>query len=168
VAGLCPTTEANLGDGLFNAAPFLEANGRIGVGSDSHISVSPVEELRWLEYVQRLRYRSRNVLADARGRSTARHLFEHVVAGGAQACGRSIGRLEAGYRADMIVLDTAHPLLYSRREDTLLDSWIFSGNANLIRDVYVGCKAVIQNGVHAHEEAIAARFRQSLDELAGA
>ena len=165
VAGLCPTTEANLGDGLFNTVPFLEAGGRLGVGSDSHISISPVEELRWLEYGQRLKYRSRNVLAGGAGRSTGRHLFDRVVAGGAQACGRRIGRLEPGYRADLIVLDTTHPLLHNRRHDALLDSWIFSGNANLVRDVYVGGKVVIQNGVHADEEAIAAAFREALDEL---
>ena len=166
VAGLCPTTEANLGDGLFNAVPFIEANGRFGVGSDSHISVSPVEELRWLEYGQRLHYRRRNVLAGGTQRSTGRHLFEHAVAGGAHACGRNIGRLEAGHRADLIVLDTTHPTLYRRRADALLDSWIFSGNAPLVRDVYVGGKVVVKNGVHPREEAVAACFRQTLDELA--
>ncbi len=166
VVGLCPSTEANLGDGLFNAALFIRANGRLGVGSDSHISVSPVEEIRWLEYGQRLKHLRRNVLAGGYRRSTGRPLFERVVAGGAQACGRKIGRIEAGYRADMIVLDTNHPVLYNRRDDALLDSWIFSGNAPLVRDVYVGGKAVVQNGVHAREEDIAARFRQTLDELA--
>ena len=165
VAGLCPTTEANLGDGLFNAVSFIEANGRFGVGSDSHISVSPVEELRWLEYGQRLHYRRRNVLAGGTQRSTGRHLFDRVVAGGAQACGRKIGRLEAGYRADLIVLDTTHPTLYHRHADALLDSWLFSGNTNLVRDVYVGGKAVVKNSVHPREEAVATRFRQTLDEL---
>ena len=166
VAGLCPTTEANLGDGVFNAVPFLRAEGRLGVGSDSHISISPVEEIRWLEYGQRLKHLKRNVLAGGLRRSTGRHLFESVVAGGAQACRRNVGRIEAGYRADMIVLETDHPLLYNRRDDALLDSWIFSGNANLIRAVYVGGKAVVQDGRHAREEAIRTRFRQTLNELA--
>ena len=166
VAGLCPTTEANLGDGFFNAAPFIRAKGCFGIGSDSHISISPVEELRWLEYGQRLKHLRRNVLGGGPRRSTGRHLFEHVVAGGAQACGRKIGRIEAGYRADMIVLETDHPLLYNRHDDAILDSWIFSGNAPLIREVYVGGKAVVQDGRHAQEEAISARFRQTMNELA--
>ena len=166
VVGLCPTTEANLGDGVFNAVPFLRAEGRLGIGSDSHISINPVEEIRWLEYGQRLKHLKRNVLAGGARRSTGRHLFERVVAGGAQACGRKTGRIEAGYRADMIVLETDHPLFYNRRDDALLDSWIFSGNASLVRDVYVGGRAVVQDGRHPQEETIRTRFRDSLDELA--
>ena len=165
VVGLCPTTEANLGDGLFDAVLYTAADGRIGVGSDSHVSVSPVEELRWLEYGQRLKHLSRNVLAGGDQRSTGRHIFELALAGGAQACGRQIGQIEPGYRADMIVIETDHPLLFNRREDALLDSWIFSGNSNLVRDVYVGGKAVIKDGIHAMDQEISLRFRRVLDEL---
>jgi formimidoylglutamate deiminase len=166
VAGLCPTTEANLGDGPFEAVAFAAEQGRFGVGSDSNISVSPVEELRWLEYGQRLKHRRRNVLAGGPNRSTARQLLEGALAGGAQACGRRVGRIEPGYRADLLVIDSDHPLLLGRKKDALLDSWVFAGNVNLVRDVYVGGKRVIHEGVHARQEPIGARFRQVMGELA--
>jgi formimidoylglutamate deiminase len=165
VAGLCPTTEANLGDGLFKAADYFAAGGRWAIGSDSHISIDPVEELRWLEYGVRLDSRNRNVLVGRQQRHTGRHLFDGAVAGGAQSCGRALGRIEAGYRADFIVLDHEHPRLYGRREDSLLDSWIFSGNDNLVRDVYIGGVKRIDNGHHADEARIAAEYRATLDAL---
>lgn len=164
VAGLCPTTEANLGDGFFNMPPFLLNGGAFGIGSDSQISVSPVEELRWLEYGQRLQQQARNVLAGD-GRSSGRFLFERAVDGGAQACGRRTGRIEAGNRADFIVINTAHPLLHGRQGDALLDSWIFSGNACLVRDVYVGGQRVVQNQVHVHEQQILANFKTAINQL---
>nr|XP_061808142.1 formimidoylglutamate deiminase-like [Nerophis lumbriciformis] len=128
VVGLCPTTEANLGDGLFRAVEYLRVGGRLGIGSDSHISTSPAEELRWLEYGQRLRHHGRNLLTGGRDRSTGRSLYQQALAGGAQACGRPIGRIAPGCRADLVVLDTDHPLLAGRRGDAWLDSWIFAGN----------------------------------------
>ncbi len=166
VVGVCPTTEANLGDGLFDAVAYVRLNGCLGIGSDSNVSVSPVEELRWLEYGQRLTELKRNALAGPEQGSTARNLFELALAGGAQACGRKIGRIEAGYRADLIVLETDHPLLYHRSEDELLSSWIFAGNTNLVRDVYVGGKLVVENGKHLMEESIGSRFKHAIDELA--
>ena len=165
-AGLCPTTEANLGDGLFNAVPYLEQKGRWAIGSDSHISIDPVEELRWLEYGMRLERRRRNLLVSAETRHTGRNLVDGALAGGAQACGRRLGRIEAGCRADFIVLDETHPRLYGRSGDALLDSWIFSGNDNLVRDVYVGGLKVIDNGHHADEDEIARNYRNTIDELA--
>ncbi len=165
VAGLCPTTEANLGDGLFNATEFARLNGRFGVGSDSHISVSAVEELRWLEYGQRLMHHTRNELSGGPDKSTGRFLLEQSAAGGAQACGHNGGILAEGRRADVIVLDTDHPLLCERQDDTLIDSWIFSGNQNTIRDVYVGGNRVIENGHHRQEEHIARRFKSTLNTL---
>ena len=165
VVGVCPTTEANLGDGFFNAAEYLKAKGNFGIGSDSHISVSPTEELRWLEYGQRLVSRSRNVLADDYQRSTGRSLFEKAAAGGAQACGHNSGAIAVGKRADFIVLDTDHPLLCERNGDELLDSWIFSGNSNIVRDVYVGGKHIIQDGQHAQQNQIAERFISTLKTL---
>ena len=165
VVGICPATEGNLGDGFFNAVEYLKHNGAFGIGSDSHISVSPSEELRWLEYGQRLVHRSRNVLAGGYERSTGRTLFDKAVAGGAQACGHNSGAIEVGKRADFIVLDTEHPLLYERSGDELLDSWIFCGNQNTVRDVYVGGKHIIRNGQHAQEAAIAHRFKSTLKTL---
>jgi formimidoylglutamate deiminase len=165
VAGLCPTTEANLGDGFFNAIEYFESNGRWAIGSDSHISIDPVEELRWLEYGQRLLTRNRNLLVSKEKANTGRNLLDGALEGGAQACGRKIGRISPGYRADLVVLDDQHPRLYGRTQDDLIDSWIFSGNENLVSDVYVGGQKVIDGGHHIHEETIARKFRNTLDDL---
>ncbi len=167
VAGLCPTTEANLGDGFFNAVDYFQQQGRWAIGSDSHISIDPVEELRWLEYGQRLVTRNRNLLVSANAANTGRNLLDGALQGGARACGRKIGSIETGYRADLLVLDDQHPRLYGRKQDDLLDSWIFSGNQNLVKDVYVGGKKVITNGFHADQESIAVNYRNTLDQLAG-
>ncbi len=166
VAGLCPTTEANLGDGFFNAPEFFGRHGAWAIGSDSHISIDPVEELRWLEYGMRLQTRRRNVLVSPTMANTGRNLLDGALAGGARACGRNIGRIESGHRADFVVLDHNHPRLYGRTQDDLLDSWIFSGNENLVRDVYVGGNKVIDNGHHANEDEIARNYRDTLDQLA--
>jgi formimidoylglutamate deiminase len=165
VAGLCPTTEANLGDGFFPLGGFIDAGGVFGVGSDSHISVSPVEELRWLEYGQRLLHARRNVARHGASPSIGAGLWRAALAGGAQALGRPIGALDKGKRADFLVLDGDHPLLTGREGDVLLDSFVFSGNANVVRDVYVGGRRVISEGHHAEEEAIAARYRETIARL---
>ncbi len=166
VAGLCPTTEANLGDGFFDAERYLAARGAWAIGSDSHISIDPVEELRWLEYGLRLQTRRRNLISDAATPNTGRRLLDGAWAGGAQACGRRCGRIEVGYRADFVALDADHPRLYGRARDDLLDSWIFSGNENLVRDVYIGGRKVIDAGHHADEARIAQAYRAALDDLA--
>lgn len=165
VVGICPATEGNLGDGFFNAVEYLRANGKFGIGSDSHISVSPTEEIRWLEYGQRLLHRSRNVLSGGFDRSTGRNLFDKAAVGGAQACGHNSGAIAIGKRADFIVLDTDHPLLAERSGDEILDSWVFSGNSDTVRDVYVGGKHLIQDGQHAQQTAIADRFKSTLKTL---
>ncbi|WP_142850339.1 formimidoylglutamate deiminase [Telmatospirillum sp. J64-1] len=165
VAGLCLTTEANLGDGIFPAEAFLAAGGRFGIGSDSHISVSPVEDLRWLEYGQRLTTHRRTVLAGGPRRATGRRLLEDAQAGGAQACGIKAGRIAPGCRADLVFLDTDHPLLAERDGDALIDSWIFSGNASLVRHVCVGGQVVVRDGRHPQEDAIAERFKTTLRRL---
>lgn len=167
VVGICPSTEANLGDGFFNARNYIQNKGQFGIGSDSQITVSPVEEMRWFEYGQRLRHQSRNIVVNRQYGSTGRSLFDRSVSGGAQACGRKIGRIEAGYRADFIVLDTEHPLLHARQGDAVLDSWIFSGNANLVRDVFVGGRQVITDGIHDHEEQISGDFNNAMRQLHG-
>jgi len=165
VAGLCPTTEANLGDGLFPLVSFLDAGGLIGIGSDSHVSVSPMEELRWLEYGQRLNTLARNVAAPHHGGSTARRLIDAVLAGGSRALGRPVGAIAAGCRTDWIVVDDTHPQLAGRDEDALLDSLVFSGNANPVRDVMVGSTWVVHEGRHADEDSIAERYRETVRRL---
>ncbi len=167
VAGLCPTTEANLGDGIFPAEAFFGASGRFGIGSDSHISVSPVEELRWLEYGQRLVSRRRNVLlpgGDPEGHVGAA-LWRGALAGGAAANGRALGRIAAGARADLVILDPRSPALLQREGDALLDALIFAGNANPVRDVFVGGRHVVEDGHHIAEHALLARFERAMQAL---
>ncbi len=166
VAGLCPTTEANLGDGLFPAPAFLAQGGRFGIGSDSHISVSPIEELRWLEYGQRLITRRRNLLAEGpENPSVGARLYKAAVAGGAQALGRPIGRLEAGCRADLVVLDPQSPRVAARSGDLLLDAMIFAGNRNAVYDVMVGGRWRIKAGQHPRQDAVRAAYLKTLREL---
>ena len=168
VAGLCPTTEANLGDGLFPLKAYLDAGGRIGIGSDSHISVSAVEELRWLEYGQRLITRHRNIGASRASPHTGDTLLRLALAGGAQASGIETGALKPGARADFIVLDEEAPLLVGRDAADVVDTWIFAGNANLVRDVVVAGEPVVREFRHRDEERIAARYRAVVERLARA
>ncbi len=165
VVGLCPTTEANLGDGVFEAQQFVQAGGTIAIGSDSHITVSPADDLRMLEYGQRLRDQARNVLAAGPGCSTGRSMFDRVLQGGAQALARPIGALAPGRRADIVVLDSEHPTLVGRSDDALLDGWIFSGGRACVRHVMVGGEQVVTDRRHRNEDAILARFRQTLSRL---
>lgn len=166
VAGLCPTTEANLGDGLFPAIDYLAAGGRIGIGSDSHISVDPVEDLRLLEYGQRLIRRSRNLLAGGPERSTGRRLFEACAAGGAQAVGQPMGAIAVGRRADFLLLDAEAPTLAARSGDAVLDGWIFAGQRRaMLREVWVGGQRVVEQGRHIRAGEFAARYRQCLRRL---
>lgn len=165
IAGLCPTTEANLGDGIFPATDFLAAGGRFGIGSDSHVSVSPVEELRWLEYGQRLRDQQRNRLVGARQPNVGQHLFEQALQGGAAALGQEIGALEAGRRADWVVLDGADPYLSSAPAEAVLNRWLFAGSDRQVRDVMVGGRWVVQEGRHPDEAASAQEFAQVLRTL---
>jgi formimidoylglutamate deiminase len=165
VAGLCPTTEANLGDGLFPLADYLDAGGTLGIGSDSHISVSPVEELRWLEYGQRLATRRRNIAARREGASVGQTLWRAALQGGAQAAGLPIGALEPGHRADLMVLDDGSPLLAAREGHALLDSFVFAGNAPLVRDVMCGGRWVVRDFRHHDEERIAQRYRDTVRRL---
>lgn len=152
VAGLCPATEANLGDGIFPAVRFAEQGGIWGIGSDSHISVNAKEELRWLEYGQRLIRRQRTVLAGGAERSTGRALFEAALKGGTRACGRPVGAISEGSRADIIVLNTEKSPLAGHHGDALLDAWLFACDTNPISDVFVGGKQVISDGYHHRED----------------
>jgi formimidoylglutamate deiminase len=165
VAGLCPTTEANLGDGLFNLGAFLTAGGSFGIGSDSHVSISPIEELRWLEYGQRLSSLRRVIAASEDEPHCGARLWRAALRGGAQALGRRIGRLAPGWRADLSRIDDEHPILAGRRREALLDSLVFSGNANLVRDVMVGGRWLVRDGRHARREEIAAAYRATVARL---
>ncbi|MCW0233424.1 MAG: formimidoylglutamate deiminase [Ferrovibrio sp.] len=166
VAGFCPTTEANLGDGLFPAVDYMAADGRIGIGSDSHISVSVTEELRLLEYGQRLVRRSRTLLAGGPDRSNGRRLFEAAARGGAQALGQPMGAIAPGHRADFVLLDADAPSLTARRGDAVLDAWIFSNQArSAIRDVYVAGSRVVEQGRHIRSDSLAAAYRKTLGRL---
>jgi len=164
VAGLCPITEANLGDGIFPAGAFQAAGGAFGVGSDSNVRIGLAEELRLLEYGQRLQGQVRNVMAGAAGRSTGRMLFEGAVNGSAQALGVD-GGLEVGGSADIVSLDADHPALIARAGDDLLDSFIFAGGSRLISGVWRAGLKVVSDGVHHQRAAIAARYRRTLERL---
>jgi formimidoylglutamate deiminase len=169
VAGLCPTTEANLGDGLFPLAPYIAAGGVFGIGSDSHVSQSPVEELRWLEYGQRLARQQRNVAVAAAANEACRdvgtYLWRQALRGGAQASGRSLGALVPGLRADLLILDSAHPNLDGVDAGEVLGRFLFCGNDNLVRDVLVGGEWVVRNGRHVDQETIARRYTAAVREL---
>ena len=171
VVGLCPLTEASLGDGIFPAAAFLAQHGRIGIGSDSNILLDAAEELRTLEYSQRLQQRARNVLAAGAGASTGRCLFEGALAGGRQVlqagtagAGRAAG-LAPGAPLDVVSLTAAHPALLERRDDEILDSWIFAGGRGVIDCVWRAGVKVVSNGRHRDRDAIAARYARALRRL---
>jgi formimidoylglutamate deiminase len=163
--GLCPATEANLGDGIFNAQRFLRKGGSFAIGSDSNITVSVAEDLRQLEYSQRLKHRLRNVLADGPHRSTGRLLLQAAAAGGAKALAQPQGGFAPGLRADIVVLDSHHPSLLGRSGDSVLDSWIFSGGNRCVKDVFVGGRPVVKDGVHMNEEAITRKYKRALERL---
>jgi formimidoylglutamate deiminase len=162
---LCPTTEANLGDGVFALPDYLAAGGRWGVGSDSHVCVNPVEELRWLEYGQRLFLQERNVAA-ATGGSTANALLGDAWASGSSALGQPVGRLEAGHAADLLVLDPEGPALAGHDSSTWLDAWVFSA-AQPPRDVMVGGRWMVVDGHHPAEDAVDSRYGRTMREIAG-
>ena len=162
---ICPTTEANLGDGLFPLRAYLDAGGAWGIGSDSHISVSPVEELRWLEYGQRLHTRHRNIAVDGVGQSVGESLLHGTLASGAHASGQAVGVLAPGMAADWIELEASAPTFAGARPEDVVDRWLFSGNRNLVRQVHVAGQAVVVDGRHRQAEAITARYRQVVARL---
>jgi len=167
VAGLCPSTEANLGDGFFPLPSYLAQSGALGVGSDSNTSIDAADELRLLEYGQRLNTQTRNVGAVAENASTGASLFHAALRGGAQALAQPIGPLVPGNRADFIVLDTNHPALVGRGGDVLLDSWIFAAGRDAISDVFVGGRHVVSDRRHPAEEQIEIRYRETIVRLMG-
>ncbi|RRV09331.1 formimidoylglutamate deiminase [Pseudomonas sp. v388] len=167
VAGLCLTTEANLGDGIFPAVDYLAQGGRWGIGSDSHVSVSVVEELRWLEYGQRLRDQRRNRLYRSDQPMVGRTLYDAALSGGAQALGQPVGKLAVGQRADWLVLDGNDPYISTATGDGILNRWLFAGSDRQIKDVMVSGRWVVRDGRHAEEEQSAQAFAKVLRELLG-
>ncbi|GMR14802.1 MAG: formimidoylglutamate deiminase [Gammaproteobacteria bacterium] len=160
-AGLCPTTEADLGDGRFKIARWLRAGGRMAVGSDSNVRISVAEELRLLEYNERLSSGQRNVLTES-DTTCGRFLYAHAAIGGGIAIGQPVGQLDTGYRADLLELDDGHELLAGREPDVAMDSWIFAGDRSMIKSVWVAGQCVIRQGVHAREESIRTAFANAI------
>jgi len=165
VAGLCPVTEASLGDGIFPAREFLDAAGRFGVGTDSNVLVGVTDELRQLEYGQRLKHRERNVLSGGPGVSTGRALLETALTGGAQALAQPIVGLREGARADIVTLDTTHPSLAGRRGDPVLDGWIFAAGADAVDCVWAGGNKVVAGGRHRLRETARDTFNAAMRRL---
>jgi formimidoylglutamate deiminase len=159
VAGLCPVTEANLGDGIFNGVSYLNAAGAFGVGTDSNVNISLVEELRTLEYSQRLRDHSRNVMVVDEG-SVGQALYTHAAKGSAQALGRHAGDIAVGKLADLIAVDSQTPALCALRHDQLLDGVVFAAKDHVITDVWSAGRHAIQAGQHKERHAIIANYKK--------
>ncbi len=164
VAGLCPITESSLGDGMFDGVRYAAANGRFGVGSDSNIHISLAEELRTLEYSQRLRDRGRAMLATP-DRSTGRVLFDGACSGGAQAAGRNCGSIRPGGLADLVSLDAGNPNLAGRSGDAVLDSFIFAGGNELVSDVWAAGRHCVHEGNHMARGRIIQRYIDTIQSL---
>jgi len=170
VIGLCPITEASLGDGIFPGVAYQQYQGRFGVGSDSNVRIDAAEELRLLEYSQRLEHRARNVLAGAAGVSTGRALFDAALAGGWQALqpqAAAAAGLQSGAWLDLVTLRPEDPALMARAGDELLDSWIFSGGRAALDCVWRAGTRVVTGGVHRLRPEVLARYRRALGRLRG-
>ncbi len=164
VAGLCPITESSLGDGIFNGTTWTEAGGRLGFGSDSNVRISLTEELRTLEYSQRLRDRGRAILAQPE-RSTGRVLYQAGLDGGATAAGRDTGAIRDGLWADLVAVDLQNPVMAGRRGDQMLDSLIFAGHDGLIRDVWSAGRHVVRDGKHVDRDRIIADYLATISRV---
>jgi formimidoylglutamate deiminase len=165
IAGVCPTTEANLGDGIFPAENFMKQGGAIAIGSDSQITISPAEDLRMLEYSQRLRDRTRNALASGAGASTGRTLFDAVLKGGATCLDNPTGAIAVGKRCDIAVLDSEHSSVIGREGDAVLDTWIFSAGNAAVKDVIVSGSHVVKDRLHVDEDRIQRKFTETVRRL---
>jgi len=165
--GLCPITEANLGDGIFPAREHCRSGGAIAIGTDSNVEITVAGELRLLEYSQRLQHRARNVLAGGPHRSTGRTLYEAAASGGATALAQPMGALVVGNAADIVILDLDHPALIGREREDIIDSFIFAGGNAAVRDVFVSGRQVVSEGHHIDETSAYERFRRAISSLAG-
>jgi formimidoylglutamate deiminase len=165
IAVLCPITEANLGDGIFDAVRYLNAGGKIALGSDSNVLITLAEEMRQLDYSQRLRDHSRAALASDE-KSTGRRVFDAICAGGARAAGRNCGVIEKGALADLIMLDGDHIDLANAKGDQALDHYIFAGSDRMIKDVWSAGRHVVRQGRHIARKKIIRQYRQTMTDLA--
>lgn len=163
--GLCPVTEANLGDGIFPAVEYVRAGGDFGIGTDSNVMIGVAEELRMLEYSQRLSLKGRGLMAGETG-STGRGLYEAALDGGARATGAPVG-IAPGLSADLVMLDADHVAFHGRRGDAVLDSWIMAARGAAISGVWRRGERVVTDGVHHARAGIEARFRQALKAITG-
>lgn len=164
VAGLCPVTEANLGDGPFNGPSYLEAGGAFGVGSDSNVLISLTEELRTLEYSQRLRDVARNVMVVGEG-SVGETLFMGAAKGGAQALGRDAGEIAVGKLADVVAIDSSAASLCALRQDQLLDGLVFAAKDDVVTDVWSAGRHAVQSGRHVKRDAIVSAYKDAMQSL---
>ncbi|MFV2001768.1 MAG: formimidoylglutamate deiminase, partial [Paracoccaceae bacterium] len=168
VAGLCPITEANLGDGVFDGAVYLQNGGAFGIGSDSNVRISLTEELRTLEYSQRYRDMARNVLASEGSTgesSTGETIYLGAARGGAQALGRNSGVIRAGSLADLVAIDRSHPALCALSDTQLLDGLIFAASDAAITDLWSAGRHRVQQGRHIARDQILRNYRKTIDEL---
>jgi len=165
VAGLCPLTEANLGDGIFRASEYTALGGALGIGSDSNVIIGLAEELRMLEVSQRLRDQRRLVLTDEATPSNGRFLYDRAARGGAQAIGRDAGRIERGALADLVALDDTHNAISGLTGDAVLDAWIFSAANQPVSDVWAAGRHVVKNGVHVRRDQIEPAFNSTVKRL---
>lgn len=165
IAGLCPVTEANLGDGIFNGRNYLGVGGSFGIGTDSNVRISLPQELSMLEYSQRLRDRERNVLLNRPG-STGENIYTLSAKGGAQALGRNSGEIAVGKLADLVALDTDHPALCALKPAQYLDGWIFAASDGVVSDVWSAGRHNVQCGRHVRREAVVGTYRKAMRDLA--
>jgi len=166
IAGLCPMTEANLGDGIFPGVDWIARHGRYGVGTDANLGADAAQELRQLEYAQRLGQRGRNLMAARAGVSTGRALFTTALQGGVAALDAGLPGLQVGAAADLVTLRPTHPSLVHRHGDPLLDGWIFGGGRNVVECVWTRGRKRVADGRHVARDAVAARYANAMRRLA--
>ncbi|OUS23896.1 formimidoylglutamate deiminase [Thalassotalea sp. 42_200_T64] len=165
ITGICPTTEANLGDGIFSTTQFMADGGQVAIGSDSHISVSAIEELRLLEYSQRLIRQQRAILATVETKSVGQNLWQHTARAGAKSTNSNTGELAVGKQADLLVLDKQQTKLFANQNQFIIDSMIFASQQTPIKDVMVNGRWVIVDGQHKQQQKSAENFAKTLQAL---
>ena len=164
VAGLCPVTEANLGDGIFNGTEYLTAKGRFGIGTDSNMNISVTGELKQLEYSQRLKHKQRNVMATA-NTSTGETLYANAAAGGAQALNRNAGAITIGKLADLVAIDSTHPRLCALHTKHLIDGYLFAANSAALTDLWSAGRHCVKKRHHIAQDTISAQYRAAMSDL---